>query len=130
MNSEVDEINWEDLKAAASVYDSLIPKQKGTFTKPQSGETNGTSFFNVEFIATVDEITEAFGLPDWDDNDGEDKVNFSWDLKTPDGIIFTIYDWKHYRPLDSNEDISWHIGAHDRNQSNKAWSQVVRALRP
>ena len=99
-------------------------------TKPQSGETNGTSFFNDEFIATVAEITKVFGEADYDGNDGHDKTNFEWDLKTPDGIIFTIYDWKHYRPLDRDEDISWHIGAHDRNQSSKAWSQVVRTLRP
>jgi len=110
---------------------TIIKENKNDmFTKPKHVEVNGTSFFNDEFIATVAEITKAFGEPDCNDNDGANKTNFEWILKTPDGIVFTIYDWKEYRSLEVDEDIAWHIGAHDRNQSNKVWSQVVRALRP
>jgi len=98
------------------------------FTKPESGEINGTSFFSDELIATVDELTKILGPADYDGNNGEDKTNFEWDMKTPDGIAFTIYDWKHYRSLDRDENISWHIGAHSKNESSKVWSQVVKAL--
>ena len=33
MNSEVDEINWEDLKAAASVYDKLKKEKASDIEK-------------------------------------------------------------------------------------------------
>lgn len=128
MNAEVDEINWEDLRAAAGLYDTLNLKQSNMFTKPESGEINGTSFFSDEVIATVDELTKVLGPADYDDNDGADKINFQWARKTLDGVVFTIYDWKHYRSLDRDEHICWHIGAHGADQSKKVWSAVVKAL--
>jgi len=98
------------------------------FTKPGRGETNGTSFFSDEVIATVDQLTKILGPADYDSNDGEDKTNFEWEMKTPDGIVFTLYDWKEYRSLHRDEDVSWHIGARSREDSSKVWSAIVKAL--
>lgn len=81
---------------------------------------NGTSFHGEVFTATVDELIWAIGEPDYDVNDGSDKVNFEWVTETPDGKVFTIYDWKEYRKLSKDEPIEWHIGAHDKWTSMEA----------
>jgi len=33
-------------------------------------------------------------------------------LETSDGDVFTVYDWKYYRPIGENEILDFHIGAH------------------
>lgn len=73
---------------------------------------NGTSFHGTEFRATVNQIVSVLGEPTIAENTGEDKVNFEWICETETGEVFTIYDWKEYRPLDLDEPIDWHIGAH------------------
>ena len=44
--------------------------------------TDGTSFHNVTFHASVDQLTKAFGDPTMEYNTGEDKVNFDWEMET------------------------------------------------
>jgi hypothetical protein len=88
---------------------------------------DGTSFQNVTFKATVEQLTNAFGDPD-DNNTGEDKVNFVWDMETENGDVFTIYDWKEYRKIDLDEQIEWHIGSHSREISGEAQYEVMREL--
>jgi hypothetical protein len=87
----------------------------------------GTSFHDVTFKATVNQLTKAFGEPD-DNNTGEDKVNFVWDMETDEGDVFTIYDWKEHRKLDLDELIEWHIGAHSRMISWDAQDELTREL--
>ena len=90
-------------------------------------DVNGTSFHGVVIRATVNQLTKAFGEPD-DNNTGEDKVNFVWDMETDEGEVFTIYDWKEYRPLQRDEYVTWHIGAKSKSVSNDAEREVLKAL--
>ena len=89
--------------------------------------TDGTSFHNVTFHASVEQLTKAFGEP-YDNNTGEDKVNFEWEMETEDGEVFTIYDWKEGRPLREDEMIEWHIGAKSRYESEMAKLEVLNQL--
>lgn len=90
--------------------------------------TNGTSFFGTTIRASVNQLINAFGEPTIQDNTGEDKVNFEWDMETEEGDVFTTYDWKEYRKLDLDETIEWHIGAHSRMISWDAQDELTREL--
>ena len=89
---------------------------------------NGTSFQDVTFKASVNQLINAFGEPTIQDNTGEDKVNFEWDMETENGDVFTTYDWKEYRKLDLNEQIEWHIGSFSKGNSLDAQSEVLKEL--
>ena len=128
MNTEADEINWEDLEAASDFYDMIKSNKNTMFKQADDTETSGTSFFDHTFIATVDQLIKVFGEPVYDGNDGEDKVNFEWCLKTRQGMVFTIYDWKEYRPLGYDDKIEWHIGAHNKATSAIAHSLITTSL--
>jgi hypothetical protein len=88
---------------------------------------DGTSFQNVTFKASVNDLTKVLGEPD-NNNTGEDKVNFVWDMETRDGDVFTLYDWKFYRKLDFNEQVEWHIGSFSKSTSNVAKMEVQKQL--
>ncbi len=90
--------------------------------------TDGTSFHGVTIRASVDELISAFGDPSFEFNTGEDKVNFEWDMETDEGEVFTIYDWKEYRPLQRDEYVTWHIGAKSKSDSNVAEREILKAL--
>lgn len=72
---------------------------------------NGTSFHNVTFPASVNELIQMIGQPRYCANTGDDKTNFEWVCELENGEVFTIYDWKYYRPVSRDEKIDWHIGA-------------------
>ena len=44
--------------------------------------TSGTSFQNVTFEASINQLIKILGEPTEEDNTGEDKVNFEWELQT------------------------------------------------
>jgi hypothetical protein len=88
---------------------------------------DGTSFQDVTIKASVQDLTRVLGEPD-NNNTGEDKVNFVWDLETEEGDVFTIYDWKEYRMIDVNEKIEWHIGANSKMASWDAKDEITREL--
>ena len=90
-------------------------------------DTDGTSFQGVTIRATVEQLTKAFGDPD-DNNTGEDKVNFVWDMETDEGEVFTIYDWKNYRKLRLDEIVTWHIGAKSESDSRIAQRELLKKL--
>jgi len=96
--------------------------------KKTNSSTNGTSFYDVTIKASVNQLINAFGEPDLDGNTGDDKVNFEWEMETEGGEVFTIYDWKHYRPLDLDEIIEWHIGSHSRMISWDAQDEITKEL--
>ena len=91
-------------------------------------DTGGTSFHGVVIRATVDQLTKAFGEP-YDNNTGEDKVNFEWEMETDEGEVFTIYDWKEYRPLQRDQYVTWHIGAKSKSVSNDVEREILKALK-
>ena len=96
--------------------------------KKTNQSTNGTSFQDVTFKASVQNLINVLGEPTIQDNTGEDKTNFEWDMETDNGDVFSIYDWKEYRKLDLNEQIEWHIGSHSRNIAGDAQYEVLREL--
>jgi hypothetical protein len=90
--------------------------------------TDGTSFHGVTIRASVDQLTKAFGDPTIVDNTGDDKVNFEWDMETDEGEVFCIYDWKYYRPLSSDEIVTWNIGSKSKSVSWYAERELLKAL--
>jgi hypothetical protein len=96
--------------------------------KKTNSSINGTSFYDVTIKASVNQLINAFGEPDYDGNTGDDKVNFEWEMETEDGEVFTIYDWKEYRMIDVNEKIEWHIGANSKMISWDAKDEITREL--
>jgi hypothetical protein len=91
--------------------------------------TDGTSFHGVVIRATVNQLISAFGDPSMEYNTGEDKVNFEWEMETNEGEVFTIYDWKYYRPLSSDEFVTWNIGAKSKSVCNTAEREILKALK-
>lgn len=65
--------------------------------------------------ATFDELVKAFGTPCRHDPATEhEKVTIEWCLKSPDGIVATVYDWKGYGYQPSpHETYHWHIGGYN-----------------
>lgn len=88
----------------------------------------GSSFFDSEIKASVNELKKILGEPDDASNDGFDKVNFEWGRKLDDGTLFSVYDWKEYRELDLDEPIMWHIGGFSVDQTRKVQMVLLNAL--
>ena len=89
--------------------------------------TRATSYHNINVTATAEQLIALFGQPAFDGNLGEDKVNLEWHLQI-DGRPFTIYDWKYYRPLELDEMVDWHIGAHNNTEASAAAAAIVELL--
>ena len=89
---------------------------------------SGTSFFNHTIRASVSDLRQILGLPVYDENDGEDKVNFEWVMETESGDVFTVYDWKEYRELKETDIVEWHIGGKDESINNEARTELESAL--
>ena len=96
--------------------------------KQTTKSSGGTSFHNTTFSATVGDLRKILGEPCWEQNDGEDKVNFEWEMETDDGEEFTVYDWKEYRKLKEDEEIEWHIGGNSRGVTEKALEEIEAVL--
>ena len=88
----------------------------------------GTSFHGVKFKATPQQLINLFPNSYDEQNDGRDKVNFDFTLETESGKVFTIYDWKYYRPLDLNEQVVFHIGGRSWMQTFEAGKLLNSAL--
>lgn len=80
-----------------------------------SNKLIGTSFFGGVIQTSFFKLVSLFGVPDIITS--ESKVNYEWELNC-DGIPFSIYDWKMYRPLLIEEDIEWHIGTTSEEYSD------------
>lgn len=90
--------------------------------------SNGTSFYDDTFSASVKDLYQILGEPKYVDNTGEDKTNFDWAMETSKGYVFTVYDWKEYRKLDDDEIIEWHIGGHSGLVTSQALNEIASAL--
>lgn len=95
------------------------------FTRKTSG---GTSFHGTTLKATPRQLIDLFPNSYYEENDGRDKINFDFTLETEDGDVFTIYDWKYYRPLDMDEQILWHLGAKRQSVAEKGKVEVLALL--
>lgn len=87
-----------------------------------------TSFHGETVRASVKDLRAILGEPLCEQNDGEDKVNFEWEMETDEGEAFTVYDWKEYRVIDEDEIIEWHIGSHRVMTSAVAVNEITEAL--
>jgi len=96
--------------------------------QPTNKSTGGTSFHDTTIGTTVHTLRKLLGEPYCEDNDGEDKVNFEWQMKTDNGDVFTVYDWKEYRPLDEHEIIEFHIGGMSKVITEQAKNEMYEAL--
>lgn len=92
----------------------------------QSG--TGTSFYDTVITCTYNQLVQAIGEPQHSDNTGEDKTNFDWTCELNDGQVFTIYDWKEYRPLKLDEIIEWHIGGDNHIVTEQALIELTARL--
>lgn len=90
--------------------------------------TDGTSFHGVTIRATVEQLKNAFGDPSMAWNTGDDKVNFEWEMETDEGEVFTIYDWKEYRPIGLDEMVTWNIGSKSKSVSWDAEREILKKL--
>ena len=89
-----------------------------------------SSYHNVGIKATPKQLIDLctkYDIPFYSQNDGEDKTNFDFEFES-DGVQFLVYDWKEYRQLSMNEIISFHIGAKDKSDSNKAYDILQNEL--
>ena len=89
---------------------------------------SGSSFHQDVIFATPNELRHILGEPVYEQNDGTDKVNMEWYIQMNDGNMFTVYDYKEYRPLRPNERVEWHIGGHDRFSTHLAKTLLEEAL--
>jgi hypothetical protein len=49
-------------------------------------------------------------------------------METEDGTVFTVYDWKEYRPLKEDEEVEWHVGGYSGMNTEKALNEIADAL--
>jgi len=90
--------------------------------------TTGTSFHNTTLVATINDLKKVLGPPIYENNTGDDKTNFEWEGETESGKVFTVYDWKEYRPLSNTEDVRWHIGGFNYLDTMEAREEILEAI--
>ena len=90
--------------------------------------TGGTSFHGTVINAKVGTLKTLFPNSYYEQNDGMDKSNYDFTLELEDGDVFTIYDWKEYRPLDDNDVIEFHIGGFNKDVTEKAKEALQKMI--
>jgi hypothetical protein len=90
--------------------------------------TGGTSFHDTVLGTTVHTLKQLLGEPLCEDNTGEDKVNYEWEMETSNGDVFTVYDWKEYKILHEHEIIDFHIGGKSKAITEQAKNEIYDAL--
>lgn len=88
----------------------------------------GTSYHEKSIFTSVKRLREVVGDPQWEENTGENKTNFDWICETEAGHVFTIYDWKEYRPLSEEEVVEFYIRAHSSLVSILAVKELQELL--
>ena len=96
--------------------------------KPTTKSIDGTSFHDTTIKCSVSTLKKVLGEPEYEPNDGQDKVNFEWDMETNNGDVFTVYDWKEYRSLNEDDMIEWHIGGYDKKTTEQAKHEIREAI--
>ena len=90
-----------------------------------TGKTaQGTSFHDTVITTTLSKLIKILGEPQWYNNDGQGKTNVDFICETDFGNVFTIYDWKYYRPIKKNELIGFHIGGNNALITERAKTEL------
>lgn len=106
------------------------PKSLYSHLKEYPSKTSsGTSYHGITLTASVNELVNVLGEPTYEDNTGEDKVNFEWERETITGNIFTVYDWKEGRAISKDNQIEWHIGGFNSLDEMQAKEEIKAALK-
>ena len=92
--------------------------------KKTEQSSTGTSFHSITIKTTLGRLRAAFGDPQFGYNDGQDKTNIDYCLETTNGDVFTVYDWKHYRPIGEDEVVDFHIGAYTNHIAFQAKQEM------
>jgi hypothetical protein len=50
-------------------------------------------------------------------------------METESGDVFTVYDWKEYRPLEEDEVIEWHVGGHSAGVTDQAVGEMMEEIK-
>lgn len=95
----------------------------------QNKNTNGTSSFGVTILTSIEQLKKINVFPVCEQNDGQDKTNFDFELETEAGEPFTIYDWKYYRPIEETELVNFHIGSYTLRASERAKKELEESLK-
>jgi hypothetical protein len=90
------------------------------------GEVNGTSLVGYLYC-TYEDLVRMFGEPKYGGpaafgggyaDDGE-KITTQWLLETPEGLVFTVYDWKGGWNRYAKTPYDWHVGGSNSNVINE-----------
>lgn len=95
--------------------------------RPTNKTVNGTSFHGDTITTTLGVLKRVLGNPHYTGG-VEDKVQNEWEMETNSGEVFTVYDWKTYRPYTDNDLIEWHIGGHDEKTTQQAQQELEEIL--
>jgi len=79
-------------------------------------------------VATPEKLTSLLGENTYGWNCGDDKVNMGWDCETEDGDVFTIYDYKTYRPLKMDDIVHWNLGGFSKETTEKGLIEMTTML--
>ena len=88
----------------------------------------GTSFHHTTIRTTLSELRQVLGNPQIEGNDGEDKTNIDYVCENNLGDVFTIYDWKEYRPISENEVIEFHIGGKNKIITEQSKEELIKQI--
>lgn len=96
--------------------------------RPTNKNTNLTSYHGYDIETTAEKLIALFPDSYFLENTGEDKTNIDFSLETEDGNVFTVYDWKMFRPISMTETIHFHIGSHSPAISAQAKNELETIL--
>ena len=97
--------------------------------KPTTQSSERTSFHMVTLEAKLSDLIELFPNSYTSENTGEDKVNYDFVLETYEGgHVFTLYDWKYYRPLKMDEVVYWNVGGFSKQATEQGKKEILAAL--
>lgn len=88
----------------------------------------GTSFYGITITTTPQNLIDNLDEPEYFSNDGCDKTNMDYYLETDSGVVFTVYDWKEYAPLQMNTKYDFHIGGYSQSDCLKAKHELINLL--
>jgi hypothetical protein len=92
---------------------------------------SGTSYHQINVLATLNELKALFGEPDSFD---KSFYNFRCEIITIDADgdsmkePFTLYDYKEVRPPQDEELFEWHIGTHEKSVAAKIKLEIEKSL--
>ena len=92
---------------------------------------NGTSFFGRVGWFTVNQlkkVADDLGAEYFEDNDGNEKSNYRFKFMTEEGEVFTVYDWKEYKPLDPTVSYEFHIGGFSKEATHNGFAELFLVI--